>query len=488
MNKHNHEEIRRDFMKVDLIIRNGLVMTMEGKGVGLIEDGAVAIKGNTIQAVGPTLDITRSFSAEREIDAKDKLVMPGLIDAHIHTGLALLRGVAQDINHWMQKGLWPFMKHLTTEDSKKGSMVNIIEGIQSGTTTFCDYDSSMNSLVENYIKIGARARVAELVNEIPDNIGDVPVGELYPFYPEIGERKLGNNISLIEKYHESKDGRITCILGPHGPDLMSVELLKEMKELAEKYDTKLHMHVAQGDREIDQMMKRYGKRSISFLEEMGYLNQRLIAVHLTEATDEETAIVAKSRAGMIYCPGSIGIIDGLVPPVLKFIESGGIAGLGTDQAPGNNCNNMFNEMKFAAILNKVKRSNPTVFPAVLALRLATIDAAKVIGIDHEVGSLRKGKKADLIIINLLEPTLSPLYIDPIRNIVPNLVYSARGHEVETSIINGEIVMENRKITTIDTRTAILDAQQAAKEVSERAKGDILNADSDMLRMMKEGLL
>jgi 5-methylthioadenosine/S-adenosylhomocysteine deaminase len=475
-------------MKVDLIIRNGLVMTMEGKGVGFLENGAIAIKGNTIQAVGTTLEITRDFSAEREIDAEDKLVMPGLIDAHIHTGLAILRGVAQDINHWMQKGLWPFMKHVTTADSQKGSMVNIIEGIQSGTTTFCDFDNSMNSLVENYIKIGARARVAELVNEIPDNSSDVPVGELYPFYAEIGEKKLKDNLSLIEKYHESADGRITCILGPHGPDLMSVNLLKEMKDLAEKYDTKLHMHVAQGDREIDQMMKRYGKRSISFLEEMGYLNDRLIAVHLTEATDEETAIVAKSGAGMIYCPGSIGIIDGLVPPVLKFIESGGIAGLGSDQAPGNNCNNMFNEMKFAAILNKVKRANPAVFPAALSLRMATIEAAKVMGIEHEVGSLRKGKKADLIILNLLEPTLCPLYLDPIRNIVPNLVYSARGHEVETSIINGKIVMENRQITTIDTRAVIKEAQQAAKEVSVRAKEDILSAASDMLRMMDEGLL
>jgi 5-methylthioadenosine/S-adenosylhomocysteine deaminase len=475
-------------MKVDLIIRNGLVMTMEGTGVGFLENGAIAIKGNTIQAVGTTLEITRDFSAEREIDAEDKLVMPGLIDAHIHTGLAILRGVAQDINHWMQKGLWPFMKHVTTADSQKGSMVNIIEGIQSGTTTFCDFDNSMNSLVENYIKIGARARVAELVNEIPDNSSDVPVGELYPFYAEIGEKKLKDNLSLIEKYHESADGRITCILGPHGPDLMSVNLLKEMKDLAEKYDTKLHMHVAQGDREIDQMMKRYGKRSISFLEEMGYLNDRLIAVHLTEATDEETAIVAKSGAGMIYCPGSIGIIDGLVPPVLKFIESGGIAGLGSDQAPGNNCNNMFNEMKFAAILNKVKRANPAVFPAALSLRMATIEAAKVMGIEHEVGSLRKGKKADLIILNLLEPTLCPLYLDPIRNIVPNLVYSARGHEVETSIINGKIVMENRQITTIDTRAVIKEAQQAAKEVSVRAKEDILSAASDMLRMMDEGLL
>jgi 5-methylthioadenosine/S-adenosylhomocysteine deaminase len=475
-------------MKVDLIIKNGLVLTMEGNGVGLIEDGAVAIKGNLIQAVGSTLEITRDYTAEREIDAKDKLLMPGLIDAHIHTGLALLRGVAQDINHWMQKGLWPFMKHVSVEDSKKGSMVNIIEGIQAGTTTFCDYDSSMISLVENYIKVGARARVAELVNEIPNDISDVPVGELYPFYSEIGERKLANNLALIEKYHESANGRITCILGPHGPDLLSVEMLKEIKALADKYDTKLHMHVAQGDREIDQMVKRYGKRSIAFLEEIGYLNNRLIAVHLTEATDEETETVAKSGAGMVYCAGSIGIIDGLVPPVLKFIESGGIAGLGSDQAPGNNCNNMFNEMKFAAILNKVKRSDPTVFPAALSLRLATIDAAKVMGIDHEVGSLRKGKKADMIIINLLEPTLSPLFVDPIRNIVPNLVYSARGHEVETSIIDGRIIMENRQITTIDTRNAILEAQQAAKEVSERAKEDILRADSQMVQLMREGLL
>ncbi|MFZ7944632.1 amidohydrolase family protein, partial [Neobacillus sp. 19] len=152
-------------MKVNLIIKNGLVMTMEGKGVGIIEDGAIAIKGNTIEAVGSTFEITRNYTAEREIDAKDKLVMPGLIDAHIHTGLALLRGIAQDIPHWMQKGLWPFMKHVTTDDSKKGSMVNIIEGIQAGTTTFCDYDRSMIDIVENFIKIGARARVAELVNE-----------------------------------------------------------------------------------------------------------------------------------------------------------------------------------------------------------------------------------------------------------------------------------------------------------------------------------
>ncbi|ADU29011.1 amidohydrolase family protein [Evansella cellulosilytica] len=475
-------------MKVDILITNGFVVTMEGRGVGMIEDGAVAIKGNRIEAVGSSYDIMREYKAEHVIDAKNKLVMPGFIDAHIHTGLSIIRGVAQDMTNWMQKGIWPFSKHVTTDDYVKGSMVNIIEGIQAGTTTFGDYDGHMTELVQNYIKIGARARVAELVNEIPDNVGDLPVGELYPFHSSIGEEKLARNIALMEKYNGIENGRITSILGPHGPDMMSLELLQEMKGLADKYDTKLHMHVAQGDREIDQIEKRYGKRSIDFLEEQGFLNERLIAVHLTEATDEETERVAKSGANMIYCAGSIGIIDGIVTPMLKFIESGGTACLGSDQAPGNNCNNMINEMKFAAILNKVKRANPAVFNATLALRSATIEAAKVLGIEHEVGSLRPGKKADVILLNLEEPSFTPVITSPVRNIIPNLVYSARGHEVETSIIDGKIVMENRKILTINHKKAVQDAQEAANGIAERAREDILEAESDILTMMREGML
>ncbi|MRX72824.1 amidohydrolase family protein [Bacillus lacus] len=475
-------------MKVDLIIENAHILTMEGKGVGFIPNGSVAVKGNIIEAVGSAQDISRDYQSDNTIDAANKLVMPGFIDAHIHTGIAIFRGVAQDMSNWMQKGLWPFMKHLTPEESVKGSMVNIIEGLKAGTTTFCDYDGRMDLIAENYKRIGARARLAELVNEIPDNIGDLPVGELYPFDPSIGQTKFQRNLDLYETYHNSENGRLSVILGPHGPDMMSLELLKEFQHYGEKLDTKLHMHVAQGDREIDQIVKRYGKRSIDFLEENGFLNERLIAVHLTEATNEETERVAKSGAGMIYCAGSIGIIDGMVPPVHHFLQSGGTACLGSDQAPGNNCNNMFNEMKFAAILNKVKMSDPRVFNATTSLRMATIEAAKVMGIDGEVGSLAKGKKADMIIINLQDPTFFPVLTSPIRNIVPNLVYSARGHEVETSIIDGVVVMENRNIQTIDEAAALAEAQKAAESIAMRSEQDILNAESDILNMVREGLL
>lgn len=475
-------------MKVDHIIKNGHLLTMEGKGVGYIKNGAIAIKGRTIEAIGHSVDIMRNYQSENLIDAENKLIMPGLIDAHIHTGIAIFRGLAQDMSNWMQKGLWPFQKHLRPEESKIGSMVNIIEGLKAGTTTFCDYDARMDLIVNNYKEIGARARVAELVNEIPDNVGDLDVSELYPFNSTIGEKKLKRNLNLFSKHHNTENGRISVILGPHGPDMMSLELLKEIKHHAEKLDTLMHMHVAQGDREIYQMEKRYGKRSITFLEEHGFLNERLIAVHLTEASNEEVKKVAKSGAKMIYCPGSIGIIDGLVPPVKTFIDSGGTACLGSDQAPGNNCNNMFNEMKFAAILNKVKYKDPRIFNATQSLRMATIEAAKVMGIDHEVGSLKKGKKADIILIDLTDPSFFPVLKHPIRNIVPNLVYSARGHEVDTVIIDGEIIMENREIKTINEKEVIQKAQKVAEDIVTRAEKDILNAESDILTMVREGLL
>ncbi|GGK35111.1 N-ethylammeline chlorohydrolase [Caldalkalibacillus thermarum] len=475
-------------MKVDLIIAHAYLLTMEGKGVGFLENGAVAIKGNRIADVGPSDEILASYSGDRLIDATGKIVMPGLIDAHIHTGISLFRGTAQDMANWMHKGLWPFMKHMTEEDSVKGSLVNIIEGIKAGTTTFCDYDSPMSRIVEHYARIGARARVCEMINELPGDIGMIPVGELYPFDPAIGEKNLNANIRLFEEWHGREDGRITVLFGPQGPDMMSTELLLEVKRWAEKYDTKIHMHVAQGDREIDQMVKRYNQRSIAYLDQLGFLNSRLLAVHLTEATAWEARLVAERGAAMIYCAGSIGIIDGLVPPVLEFLEARGTAALGSDQAPGNNCNNMFNEMKFAAILNKVKRADPRVFPAWRALRLATIESAKAIGLDHEIGSLRKGKKADLIVINLQEPNLSPVILEPVRNLVPNLVYAARGHEVETVIIDGRVIMENRVLLTVDEKQALAEAQEAANRISERARGDLLKTESDVLKMMREGYL
>ena len=454
----------------DVLFIHGIVITMQGKGVGIVEDGAVAVTGSRISAVGTTEQVLSEWSAHRVINASGKVVMPGLIDAHIHTGDALVRGVSQDLNNWMQHGLWPFEQELRkdTDAVCKGSLMNIVEALKAGTTTFCDFDTPMTQIVQNHVRVGTRARVAELISELSEK-NKTAVGELYEFDPAQGNKKYCRNLDLIQRWHGRENGRITCMLGPQGPDMCSKELLMEIQAAALRLDTGIHMHVSQGDREINQMLKRYGKRSIPFLDEIGYLNSRLLAVHLTEATREETQLLASRGAGMILCSGSIAIIDGIVPPAAEFLEVSDRLALGSDQAPGNNCNNMFNEMKFTAILNKCKAKNPAVFPAGKVLRMATIEAARAIGLGSEIGSIEPGKKADLLMIDMTQPCLSPVIMQPVRNVVPNLVYSAKGSEVELVMVDGRVLVEDFQVLSVDEKQVVRDAQEAAERVCRAAQ-------------------
>ena len=468
---------------IDIIIMNGILVTMEGKGVGIINDGAVGIKGNRIVAVGESKEVLNNYKAHRYMDATNKVIMPGLIDAHMHSGLGILRGLSQDINNWMQQGLWPFSAVLKEEPAILGSMMNLVEVVKAGTTTVCDFDRPMEKLIHNHVRIGLRARVASTINEMPPDLSRLPIGALYPLDSARGNELYRKNVELFEKWHGFDDNRVTVLMGPQGPDMVSSELLGEIRNFAQKNDTMIHMHVAQGDREINQMLKRYGKRSIQYLDEIGYLNNRLMAVHLTEATKEETQLLAKRGASMILCSGSIGIIDGIVPPSAEFLEVSKRLALGSDQAPGNNCNNIWNEMKFTAILNKCKAKNPAVYTAGNVLRMATIDAAKAIGMGDEIGSIKVGKKADIILVDMNEPCLAPIYLAPLRNIIPNLVYSAKGSEVVTSIIDGKVVMENKKILTVDEKEVVSTAHEAAKKISELTMDSYPEYDTPLYHLM-----
>ena len=216
-------------MTADYLFIHAILITMRGNGVGILEDGAVAVTGNRISAVGATKEVLQDWSAHRVIDASGKVVMPGLIDAHIHTGDGLVRGVSQDLNNWMQHGLWPFEQELRKDVDAvcKGSLMNIVEALKAGTTTFCDFDTPMTQIVQNHVKVGTRARVAELISELPEE-NKTAVGELYTFDPAQGNRKFLRNLDLIQKWNDRENGRITCMLGPQGPDMCSKELLLEL--------------------------------------------------------------------------------------------------------------------------------------------------------------------------------------------------------------------------------------------------------------------
>ncbi len=454
-------------MTLDILIRGGYVITMEGPGTGVINDGAVGVKDNKIVVVGPTSEVMQNYTAHRYIDAADTAVMPGLIDVHRHTGDTIVRGCAQDLpdKDWMFKGVLPLLSLATPEEIKLGSKLNIVESLKTGTTTFGDIYTPMLEIVKNHVDLKTRAVVSGMINQLPPDTSRIDPSVPYPLDPAIGQAKLLDNIQLVEQYHESQNGRIQCRFAPHASDMCSEELLREIKALGDKYGVNFFTHLSQSPKENNQVMMRTGMRPTAYLEKLGYLNDRLMVAHMTYATQEEVELVAKSGAAFALCSNSLCIIDGELPKGQEFLAAGGCAALGTDQAPGNNCNIMFNEMKMTALLHKFKNQDPTIFPAWQVLRLATIEAARALRMEDKIGSLRAGKLADIILVDLDQPQMSPVTDGPIRNLIPNLVYSARGTEVKTVIIDGNIVVENHELLSGDEQQIIRDANAASKRIS-----------------------
>jgi 5-methylthioadenosine/S-adenosylhomocysteine deaminase len=473
------------------LIKNGFLLTMTGEGVGSIVNGAVALEGQDIVAVGKTDEIIKEYSgAENVIDAKGKAVLPGFVDGHIHTGLSLARGLAQDVPEieWMLKTMAPYSRFLTPEQSIVGSRVGVLEALKAGTTTFGEIGANMGSVADKvFIPAGVRANLANTINQIgPESRPDPK--KLYIFFEDIGEKKFKEGVELIEKYDGAGEGRITGILSPHGADMMNKELLLAVKEKAKELGKLAHIHVAQGGREELQMKMRYGMTTIKYLDSIDYLDDQLIAAHCHQTTDDEVALIAERGVRYASCPASIGGIDGITPPLGLFIKSGGkYATIGSDQAPGNGHHNMLVEMKVAALMNKTRHRDPTVLPAWKTLRLATIEGAHAIGLGNKIGSLEPGKKADIILLDLKVPHMTPIIYNPMNNIAPNIVYSARGDEVTDVIINGEHVIVNKVVQTMDEAKAIEEAQIAATEIANGAAQGFLDANGYLAREVKKGL-
>ena len=299
---------------------------------------------------------------------------------------------------------------------------------------------------------------------------------------------LENCLDVFSRFNGAADGKITVLFGPQGPDFVSRELLLRIQVLARERKTKIHMHTQQGDRETAQMMMRYDKRPIAWLDEIGYLDEDLIAVHLTDADEKEAQLVARRGAAMVLCSGSIGIIDGVVPPAGAFQEAGGMVALGSDQAPGNNNHNMFNEMKLTALFNKIRYQDPEVMPAWRVLRMATIEGARALGLDPSIGSLTPGKQADFILVDLTRPSLAPIYTEPMRNIIPNLVYSGRGDEVTLVAVDGRVIYENGRLIHLDETDVVSAIQGAADRLGPKAAPEFWKINGTNARFMKEGKL
>ena len=474
-------------MKVDLLIHCRHMFTMQGTGVGYLENHSMAIDAGKIVALAPRADIEGAYTAEKVYDDPNMAVFPGFVDCHMHLRHAVIRGVSQDIVSWMWGGMAPFESQTTPEAKAAGGRLAIAEAVLSGTTTFGDDGPDIEGSIKNIIRFGVRGNVSPRIREV--DFALYKPGELYNFYPELGERSLNDCIRLYDKYNGYDNGRVRILFGPQGSDFVSSQLMKRVCYIAKERGTRVHMHLSQGKREDVQILKRYGLRPIPYLDSLeNVLNENLIGVHLTSATDEEVKLVAERGVNMVLCPSSLSGIGGEVPPAKQFHDAGGTVGLGTDQSPGNNGHNMFNEMKLTSVLNKCKYNNPLLYPAHQVLRMATIEGARAIGLGDVTGSLEVGKAADVVLVNLREPTLSPVITYPMRNIVPNYVYAARGHEVDTVIAAGKVIVEHRKPQTFQVDEILDDVQRHAEITAEKAVEGFFSVNSEIAGYMRNGQL
>ncbi len=429
----------------DLLIVNGTVLTMDGADT-VIENGAVAVSGNTISSVGPeeSVDVKRSA---RIIDAEGGIIMPGLINTHTHAAMTCFRGLADDMElmTWLNEYIFPAEARLTDDKVYTGALLACAEMALSGTTCFSDMYLFEDAVARAASHAGMRAVVGEVLYDFPSpNYGPIEKGFEYTQH-------------LIDKWRG--DPLITIAVEPHSPYLCAPGLLQRAASLSEEHNIPMIVHVAETWGEVDTIRERYKLSPVAHLADIGVLSPRLLACHCVALDKEDIALLKTHDVKVSHNPESNMKLASGIAPVPAMLEAGICVGLGTDGPTSNNNLDMFMEMDAAAKIHKVKSMDPTVTDAHSVLRMATIDAARALGLDGEIGSLEPGKKADIIVINTCRPHLTPMY-----NVHSHLVYAVCGHDVSASIINGVPVVTGGQLATIDFNRINDDMQRIAAEV------------------------
>jgi 5-methylthioadenosine/S-adenosylhomocysteine deaminase len=439
---------------VSLIVQGAWVLTMNARHE-VFSPGAVAINGAEIVAVGPPAELHKRYTPAQVLDYPQGLILPGLINAHTHAAMALFRGLADDLplEEWLNNYIFPAESRLDGDFVYWGTKLAVAEMLLSGTTTFTDMYLFADHVARAAAETGIRAVVGEVLYDFPSpNYGP----------PEAG-LKFSEDLCLTWRDHPL----VSVAIQPHAVYTCSPGLLQQCGELAAKYDTRLIMHLAETRREVEDCRARYGASPVAHLHRLGLLNHRLLADHavVLDAADQE--LLAASGAGVAHCPESNMKLASGIAPVAEFLRRGIPVGLGTDGCASNNNLDLIQEMDTAAKLQKVHYLDPTVLPAPTALGLATGGGARVLGLEKEVGALAPGLKGDLIVIDLDQPHLTPLY-DPYSH----LVYAATGADVQTVLVNGRIVVQDRRLLSFDLAETLARARELAGGLLAKKVGNL----------------
>jgi 5-methylthioadenosine/S-adenosylhomocysteine deaminase len=429
----------------DILVTNGTVLTLDAGDTEII-NGAVAITKDTITAVGPA-DKFGDWSVSQVIDANGGIIMPGLINSHTHAAMTCFRGLADDLQlmTWLNDHIFPAEAKLDEHKVFWGTLLACAEMIMSGTTCFCDMYLYENAVARAAKEAGVRAVVGEVLYDFDSpNYGPIENGFEY-------------TQTLIDTW--KGDPLVSIAVEPHSTYLCAPELLKRAFNLAQAFNLPLVIHLAESKSEVEQIRKRYGRTPVEHLAKLDVLAPNVLACHCVALTPNDITLLQRFDIKVAHNVESNMKLASGVAPIPCLLKEGICVGLGTDGCASNNDLDLFLEMDTVAKLHKVKTLDPTAMDARTVLRMATIQGARALGLDESIGSLEKGKKADLIIIDTHKPHLTPMY-----NPVSHLVYAAMGSDVRTSIINGAIVMEDGHLKTINLKSVLNNVTRIANEI------------------------
>lgn len=432
---------------LDYLFRAAYVVTLD-EAKRILTPGAVAVQGDTIVAVGPPSEVEAAHQPARVLDYPLGLILPGLINAHTHAAMSLFRGLADDLplEDWLNSHIFPAERHLDREVVYWGTKLAVAEMLLSGTTCFCDMYLFADAVARAAAETGIRAVVGEVLYDFPS--------------PNYGPPAEG--LKFSENLHRAYVGhpRVRVAIMPHAIYTCSPELLSDAGELAARLDTLLVTHLAETAKEVAYSRTAFGLTPVQHLHRLGLLSPRLLADHCVVLSEEDLELLSASGAGVAHCPESNMKLASGVAPVTAMLRHGIPVGLGADGCASNNNLDLFQEMDTAAKLQKVHLLDPTALPAPAALSLATTLGAKVLGLADRVGRLAPGYKADVIVLDLDQPHLTPLY-DPFSH----LVYAARGSDVTTVMVDGRLLVEDRQLLAFDLKETLA----RAREVSHRVR-------------------
>ena len=434
-----------------VLIEGGWVFAGEGDGpFQVVEDGVVAVEGERIAYVGPRDGLDPAWEPTRRIDARDKAVLPGLVNAHTHHAMSLLRGYADDVPlmPWLERHIWPAEAHLTGDDVYWGTLLAIAESLLAGVTTFADMYFFMDRVAQAVVETGVRAHLSRGL------IGVAPGAD----------QALAEGKALVAAFQGAGDGRIRCALAPHAPYTCPPPFLARVLEAAAALGCPIHTHLAETRAEVEQIRAQYGKSPIRHFADLGVFQHPTLAAHCVHVDADDIAILAEHGVAVAHNPISNCKLASGIAPVPDLLAAGVTVGLASDGAASTNHLDLFEEMRLAANLQKVSRYDATVLPAWQVLRMATVGGARALGFDR-LGCLAPGYLADVVVLDLRAPHLRPRH-----DLTSLVVYSAKASDVDTVLVHGKVLVDGGELLTVDLERVEHEVEERARRLARLARG------------------